>query len=66
MNIRVNGRSVQIEGEFTLQMWLEVQRKDKPWTVVEYNGEVLKREQWPKTLLREGDTLEVLVLLGGG
>lgn len=66
MNITVNGKEVEIQAGLTLGAWLEFKKTTKPWTVVEYNGEILKREQWPSTVLRAGDKLEVLVLLGGG
>jgi sulfur carrier protein len=33
---------------------------------VEYNGEILHRQFWPETYLKEGDRLEVVTIVGGG
>jgi thiamine biosynthesis protein ThiS len=33
---------------------------------VELNGEVVRRNKWPETVLSEGDRLEVVHFVGGG
>lgn len=33
---------------------------------VEYNGEILHRQFWPETYLKDGDRLEVVTIVGGG
>lgn len=33
---------------------------------VEYNGEILHRQFWEKTEIKEGDRLEVVTIVGGG
>jgi len=33
---------------------------------VEYNGEILHRQHWPNTLVKEGDQLEIVTIVGGG
>ncbi len=34
--------------------------------IVEVNSELIKKENWSKTVIREGDTLELLNFVGGG
>ncbi|NQV10713.1 MAG: sulfur carrier protein ThiS [Cyanobacteria bacterium] len=34
--------------------------------VVEFNGEILPRKQWPEQALKAGDGLEVVTIVGGG
>ncbi len=34
--------------------------------VVELNGSIVKRPQWGETVLREGDTVEIVCFVGGG
>jgi len=34
--------------------------------VVELNGAIVKRPQWGETMLREGDTVEIVCFVGGG
>lgn len=33
---------------------------------VEYNGEILHRQFWEETQMREGDRLEIVTIVGGG
>jgi sulfur carrier protein len=33
---------------------------------VEYNGEILHRQFWAETQVKEGDRLEVVTIVGGG
>ena len=34
--------------------------------VVEHNGTILRREAYPQVVLREGDVLEIVHMVGGG
>ena len=34
--------------------------------VVELNGSIIRQEQWPVILLKDGDMLELLNFVGGG
>jgi sulfur carrier protein len=33
---------------------------------VEYNGEILHRQYWENTEIKEGDKLEIVTIVGGG
>ncbi len=33
---------------------------------VEYNGEILHRQFWDDTILKDGDRLEIVTIVGGG
>lgn len=33
---------------------------------VEYNGEILHRQYWSETQIKQGDRLEVVTIVGGG
>ena len=33
---------------------------------VEHNGEIASKPEWPKTMLAEGDRLEIVHFVGGG
>ncbi|AFZ44310.1 thiamine biosynthesis protein ThiS [Halothece sp. PCC 7418] len=33
---------------------------------VEYNGEILHRQHWSETIVKEGDKLEIVTIVGGG
>jgi sulfur carrier protein len=34
--------------------------------VLEHNFHILSREDWPKVMLRDGDTVEIVSFVGGG
>ncbi len=65
MNLTINGET-QISSAETLGA-LVAQLGMKPDRVaIEVNREIVPREQWPQTLLHEGDRLEVVQFVGGG
>ncbi|HEY9704508.1 MAG TPA: sulfur carrier protein ThiS [Allocoleopsis sp.] len=33
---------------------------------IEYNGEILHRQLWDETMIKEGDRLEIVTIVGGG
>lgn len=45
---------------------LEQMGFDPRLIALEYNGEILHRQYWPMTVLKEGDRLEVVTIVGGG
>ena len=50
----------------TLPDFLTQQGFNPRLIAVEYNGEILHRQFWPETTLKEGDRLEVVTIVGGG
>ncbi len=66
VNLTVNGQDQQCPAE-TLLPDLLLQLKMNPQLVaIEYNGEILHRQFWSKTVIQEGDRLEVVTIVGGG
>ena len=68
MEIRVNDETVTLTQESVnvLQL-LEFQEVDMPDMVsVSINGDVLKRETFETTLIKEGDAVEFVYFMGGG
>jgi len=66
MRVVVNGKPVECEAGTNLRD-LIVQLGFKPGAiVVERNRELVRREDFPRILLGEGDTLELLQFVGGG
>jgi len=33
---------------------------------IEWNGEILEREKWQSTYIKDSDTLEIIKFVGGG
>ncbi|MCH7917431.1 MAG: sulfur carrier protein ThiS [Planctomycetes bacterium] len=68
MEIRVNDEKVTFTQEsVNVLELLEFQEVDMPDMVsVSINGDVLKRETFETTLIKEGDAVEFVYFMGGG
>jgi thiamine biosynthesis protein ThiS len=66
VKIVVNGQQQLIREGLTINQLLEEQKAAVAITIVEHNGQILSKECWCETILQENDTLEILVLIGGG
>ena len=69
MNLTVNGKPATIDGETGLNIpalltALQVQQPE--YVTVELNGDILEREQFEVTCVKDGDVLEFLYFMGGG
>ena len=66
INLMVNGKPRPIDASLDLESYLDSFGLDLQHVAVGYNGEVLKREQYPEVTLRDGDILEIVRPVGGG
>lgn len=67
MRISVNGEQIDCGNGLTVSELLTEQKVKMPEMVsVEVNGEILRREAFEKTALRENDNVEFLYFMGGG
>jgi len=66
MQIKLNGKQKNIGASLSLQELVNsLLGKDAP-VVLEYNGNIIKKESWPKTNLKENDCIELVSIVGGG
>ncbi len=66
MVILLNGKKTEIGEDKTLKELINEKGLEPDRIVVEYNYQVLKQDEWEKTILKENDNLEVLRFVGGG
>ena len=66
MNVQINGKSFVLPKQISLLDWIEEQNIPLAAVIVDYNGEILSRDHWKTTLLKEGDQVELLQFVGGG
>ena len=66
MKVMVNGDPMEILEGLTVTSLLEQVKLKPELVVVELNLEILKREELPKTMLKEGDQVEIVHFVGGG
>ena len=66
ISITVNGEPVQIDSEMTVEDMLETVEVPPNYLAVEINADVVPREAYAETMVRDGDDVEVVTLVGGG
>ena len=66
MEITLNGEKKQIESEVTLDRLLDLFSLPRQRVAVEHNKEVVARNDWPGTMVSDGDKIEVVHFVGGG
>lgn len=66
MNILVNGEPREAEAGTTIAALLLTLGLSAEATVVERNRAIVERDRYAATAIEEGDTLELVQLVGGG
>ena len=66
MEIKLNGEIHQVEGEMSIKSLLKQLRVEPMFLAVQYNGDILEEDDLAKTIVKAGDTLEVVRFVGGG
>jgi len=66
MHIILNGKEHQLAGPVSIESLLKDLGQDESRLVVELNSTIINKELYSATMLKEGDTLEVVRLVGGG
>ena len=66
MTIVLNGKKEVLEQQKSIRDLLISKSIDPNTVIVEYNGDIVKREEWANIILKENDVLEVLRFVGGG
>jgi thiamine-phosphate pyrophosphorylase len=64
--IKINGKEETIETKIDLAELITNENLSPGRIVIEYNFRVLKKEEWQKIILHEGDNIEIISFLGGG
>lgn len=65
MQINLNGKNMESNCR-TLMDLVQEQRLDITSLVAELNFKIIKQAEWNDTLIKEGDTIELLSFVGGG
>ncbi len=64
--VTVNGERREGCDGVSLEEMLAAEGFEKKRIAVEINGEIIPKSTYPQTVLREGDTVEVVSFVGGG
>ena len=63
--VKVNGKALDIGGK-TLSEYLATTDYDPKRIAVERNGYIVFKSQYAETVLKDGDSLEIVSFVGGG
>jgi thiamine biosynthesis protein ThiS len=70
MTLHINGEARTFAdlgpGQFSLAALIESLNMKADRVAVELNRDIVPRERWAQTLLKEGDRLEIVHFVGGG
>jgi thiamine biosynthesis protein ThiS len=66
MNIQINGESQDFPSSLSLASLIDQLGMKADRVAVELNREIVPRDQWSQTTLKENDRLEIVHFVGGG
>jgi sulfur carrier protein len=66
ISLQVNGKAVQLEGPTPLLTYLEQLGVNPRAVAVEHNCEIIERAAFESVMLRDGDRVEIVRMVGGG
>ena len=66
VKLQVNGEEKTCSSGNNLPQFLVAMELNPRLIAVEYNGEILHRQYWENTILKTGDRLEIVTIVGGG
>lgn len=67
MKITLNNEPLIIDGEgLTVTRLLEMKKYSFRLRIVKINGQIIDRNRYDDTIVRDGDTVQVIYLMSGG
>jgi thiamine biosynthesis protein ThiS len=66
LTLTINGKPREIAAETPLLQYLADNGINPRAVAIEHNGDILKRDRFEEVVLRAGDNLEILRMIGGG
>ena len=64
--IQVNNRTSEWFEGMTVSALLESKNYVFPKIIVKINGEIIKQDDWPTTIIRDGDDVNAIHVFAGG
>lgn len=66
MKITINGKTEAVSDGLTIEGLIRERLPERRFCIVELNETIVKARDWPRKRLQEGDSLEVIHVVGGG
>jgi sulfur carrier protein len=66
ITILLNGEARDVPNDVSLDRLLDIFSLPKQRVAIELNSKVIRRSDWPGTLVQDSDKIEVVHFVGGG
>jgi len=66
LRVQINGEAREVADELKLSELVKELSLAPERVAIELNQKVVRRTQWPATMLAEGDRIEIVHFVGGG
>lgn len=66
MKLTVNGNEMEFVENISVQGMLDTMNNQNKMIVIEKNLEIIPKEKFFETILKEGDSIEIISFVGGG
>jgi thiamine biosynthesis protein ThiS len=66
ISLQINGKRVELDEPTRLLAYLDQLGVNSRAVAVEHNGAIVERSEYEAVVLREGDTVEIVRMVGGG
>src|SRR3989338_607523 len=66
INVKINGKPETFEQPLTIEELLKLKKIRKEVVTIELNDNILEREKYAATILKDGDRMEFVYYMGGG
>ncbi|MBU3182114.1 sulfur carrier protein ThiS [Clostridium psychrophilum] len=66
MKITLNGDSLNLQNEISILALIVLKKLKPEKIVIEYNYNILSKEEWENTLIKENDKIEIISFVVGG
>jgi len=66
MKLQINGADREFTASLSLAALIEQLGMKQDRVAVELNHDIVARDRWPETNLKDGDRLEIVHFVGGG
>ena len=66
LRLKVNGHEQSVDRPMTVREFLEAHDLVRPFMAVARNGDVLLKSEYAQVTLQDGDTIEIVQMVGGG
>ncbi len=66
MQVTINGQPETLDGSLSVAELLALRKLAPVRVAVELNEDIVRRESFPETMIRDGDRIEIVTFVGGG